>query len=138
MADSRLFIFTFMFLLKQTTVIESLSSAKFSFFQPPKQCFQSDYCYKSDIYRVQSKYYSTKTAYRTAYPANECSLNEFRISGGLICLLVSELFSIKTKLYNSTDCEPSKIFLLIRHGTRLPTSKDIRRFSQMEQVSDKR
>lgn len=137
MADSRLFILTFFLLLKQTTVIECLSSAKLSFFQPPKQCFQSDYCYQSDIYRAQSKYYSTKTAYRTAYPANECSSKEFSISGGLICLRLVNYFN-KNKIECSTDCEPSNIFLLVRHGTRLPPSKDIRRFSQMEQVSDKR
>lgn len=85
MAYFRIFILFFIFLLRQTTVIECLSSTKFSFFQSPKQCFQSDYCYKSDVYRVQSKYYSTKTAYRTAYPAIERSSKDFTISGDLIC-----------------------------------------------------
>lgn len=37
-------------------------------------------------------------------------------------------------LFNNLDCTPSKIWLLIRHGTRLPTAKGIKRFSEMEKV----
>lgn len=32
------------------------------------------------------------------------------------------------------DCIPSKIWLLIRHGTRLPTANGLKRFSEMEKV----
>lgn len=32
------------------------------------------------------------------------------------------------------DCKPSKIWLLIRHGTRLPTVKGIKIFREMEKV----
>lgn len=35
------------------------------------------------------------------------------------------------------DCIPSKIWLLIRHGTRLPTAKGLKRFSEMEKVRNK-
>lgn len=37
-------------------------------------------------------------------------------------------------LLNHLDCKPSKIWLLIRHGTRLPTANGIKRFSEMETV----
>lgn len=35
---------------------------------------------------------------------------------------------------SATDCTPSKIWLLIRHGTRLPTTGGLERFSKMEKV----
>lgn len=35
---------------------------------------------------------------------------------------------------NHSDCKPIKIWLLIRHGTRLPTRNGLKRFSEMEKV----
>ncbi|XP_031618131.1 multiple inositol polyphosphate phosphatase 1-like [Contarinia nasturtii] len=77
-----------------------------------KTCDQNDFCFSLDEDRIHTKYFSTKTAYRTEKSRDK--RHDFEIE----------------------DCTPSNVWLLIRHGTRLTTAKGIKRFSQMEKFRD--
>lgn len=55
----------------------------------------------------------------------------------MVCILMilSKYENTPKFSYGILDCEPSNIWLLIRHGTRLPTANGIQRLSKMEKVN---
>ncbi|XP_055601964.1 multiple inositol polyphosphate phosphatase 1 isoform X2 [Uranotaenia lowii] len=66
-----------------------------------------DYCYSIDSDRTQAKHFSTKTAYEVIRAPTS------------------------NREYIVPNCIPSKVWLLSRHGTRLPGKKDIESLPQI-------
>lgn len=71
-----------------------------------------DYCYSRDRDKPQATRYGTKTPYQVAKGAST------------------------NNNYYVPNCEPQKIWLLSRHGTRLPTAKEIPRMIELQNLRD--
>uniref|UniRef100_A0A336LK28 Multiple inositol polyphosphate phosphatase 1 n=1 Tax=Culicoides sonorensis TaxID=179676 RepID=A0A336LK28_CULSO len=71
-----------------------------------------DYCYSSDRDKSQVLRYATKTAYEFAKGAQ--TNNDYYVP----------------------NCEPKKIWILSRHGTRYPTGKEMKRMADLVNLRD--
>lgn len=71
-----------------------------------------EYCYATDVEKLQTLRYGTKTAYVVAKGAMEF------------------------KDYQVPNCSPTKMWHLSRHGTRLPTRNSIMKMAQLSEVRD--
>lgn len=76
-----------------------------------QQCCE-DYCYDTDTEKPQSAHFGTKTAYQI-------------IKG-----------SDSQRQYVVPNCNPVKIWILSRHGTRLPSVKDIKELKELSNLRD--
>ncbi|KAL5276203.1 MINPP1 family protein [Megaselia abdita] len=71
-----------------------------------------EYCYATDVDKLQTLRYGTKTAYVVAKGVME------------------------PKDYQVPNCSPTKMWHMSRHGTRLPTKNNILKMSQLGDVRD--
>lgn len=72
---------------------------------------QQDYCFGKDTERPQTRQFSSKTAYQIVKGTN------------------------MDKQYQVPGCEPKKMWIFHRHGTRLPTPSTINDAPRLEGVS---
>lgn len=93
-----------------------------------------EYCYQLDSERTQSSHFSTKTAYEIARGTE--AGRQYYVPSTVWFFSIRENRELRTKILFSswTDCNPTKIWLLSRHGTRLPSVKDIQAFRKLEEV----
>ncbi|XP_013107819.2 multiple inositol polyphosphate phosphatase 1 [Stomoxys calcitrans] len=73
---------------------------------------QDDYCFGKDTMRPQTRHFTSKTAYQIAKSTN------------------------MDKQYLVPGCTPQKIWILHRHGTRLPSKSTIQKAPRLEQLRD--
>ncbi|XP_030560735.1 multiple inositol polyphosphate phosphatase 1-like [Drosophila novamexicana] len=73
---------------------------------------QQDYCFGKDTERLQTRQFSSKTAYQIVKGTN------------------------MDKQYQVPGCEPKKIWIFHRHGTRLPTPSTIEAAPRLEEIRD--
>ncbi|EDW17361.1 uncharacterized protein Dmoj_GI16858 [Drosophila mojavensis] len=73
---------------------------------------QQDYCFGKDTERPQTRQFSSKTAYQIVKGTN------------------------MDKQYQVPGCEPKKMWIYHRHGTRLPTPGTIREAPRLEELRD--
>uniref|UniRef100_A0A0A1X3Q6 Multiple inositol polyphosphate phosphatase 1 n=2 Tax=Zeugodacus cucurbitae TaxID=28588 RepID=A0A0A1X3Q6_ZEUCU len=73
---------------------------------------QDDYCFGKDKERPQTRHFTSKTAYQIIKGTN------------------------MVKQYLVPGCKPTKIWILHRHGTRLPTVKTIKAAPKLEKLRD--
>uniref|UniRef100_A0A1B0CIG3 Multiple inositol polyphosphate phosphatase 1 n=2 Tax=Lutzomyia longipalpis TaxID=7200 RepID=A0A1B0CIG3_LUTLO len=78
------------------------------------QCCE-EYCYGTDSDREQARHYATKSAYQIIKSGDS------------------------SRYYSIPNCEPTKFWMLSRHGTRLPSAKDMQKLRgliDVEQIWD--
>uniref|UniRef100_A0A6B2E6E2 Multiple inositol polyphosphate phosphatase 1 n=1 Tax=Phlebotomus kandelakii TaxID=1109342 RepID=A0A6B2E6E2_9DIPT len=75
------------------------------------QCCE-EYCYGTDSERVQARHYATKSAYQIIKSGDS------------------------SRYYNIPNCEPKKFWMLSRHGTRLPSAKDMQKLRGLIDLRD--
>lgn len=73
---------------------------------------QEDYCFGKDRERLQTRQFSSKTAYQIVKGTN------------------------MDKQYDVHGCTAKKIWIFHRHGTRLPTENTIKEAPRLEEVSE--
>ncbi|KAH8395305.1 hypothetical protein KR222_008568 [Zaprionus bogoriensis] len=73
---------------------------------------QEDYCFGRDSERLQTRQFSSKTAYQIVKGTN------------------------MDKQYQVPGCTPKKIWIFHRHGTRLPTPSTIKEAPRLEELRD--
>ncbi|XP_030560896.1 multiple inositol polyphosphate phosphatase 1 [Drosophila novamexicana] len=73
---------------------------------------QQDYCFGKDTERLQTRQFGSKTAYQIVKGTN------------------------MDKQYQVPGCEPKKMWIYHRHGTRLPKTKFIKEASRLEELRD--
>ncbi|EDW05229.1 GH24977 [Drosophila grimshawi] len=73
---------------------------------------QDDYCFGKDAEREQTRHFTSKTAYQIVKGTN------------------------MDKQYQVPGCEPKKMWIFHRHGTRLPTPNTIRAAPRLEDLRD--
>lgn len=78
--------------------------------QRQAQCC-ADYCYALDAERVQAAHFGSKTSYEIAKGPET------------------------TRKYLVPNCSPIKMWILSRHGTRLPQKNTMERLKSLENVS---
>ncbi|KAL7733736.1 hypothetical protein ACLKA6_011467 [Drosophila palustris] len=71
-----------------------------------------DYCFGKDAERLQTRHFSSKTAYQIVKGTNI------------------------DKQYQVPNCEPKKMWIFHRHGTRLPTVNTIKEAPRLEDLRD--
>lgn len=72
---------------------------------------QDDYCFGKDTERLQTRHFGTLTAYQIVKGTNA------------------------EKQYLVPNCRPEKIWILHKHGTRLPSKYTIEQSTRLEEVS---
>ncbi|GAB0089857.1 Multiple inositol polyphosphate phosphatase 1 [Sergentomyia squamirostris] len=75
------------------------------------QCCE-EYCYGTDSDKSQARHYATKTAYRIIRSGDS------------------------SRYYSIPNCEPKKFWMLSRHGTRLPSAKDMQKLRGLIDLRD--
>ncbi|XP_059613076.1 multiple inositol polyphosphate phosphatase 1-like [Phlebotomus argentipes] len=75
------------------------------------QCCE-EYCYGTDSDRAQARHYATKTAYQIIRSGDA------------------------SRYYSVPNCEPRKFWMLSRHGTRLPSAKDMQKLRNLIDLRD--
>ncbi|XP_034480594.1 multiple inositol polyphosphate phosphatase 1 [Drosophila innubila] len=73
---------------------------------------ENDYCFGKDSERLQTRQFSSKTAYQIVKSTNI------------------------DKQYQVPNCEPKKMWIFHRHGTRLPTANTIKEAPRLEELRD--
>lgn len=91
------------------TLITVISSQRFSNYDPDGECCE-DYCLTTDDDRRQVKQFSSKTSYEFVKEKQD------------------------EKYYSIPNCEPVKFWMLSRHGTRLPSVNEIRKFRDLDNL----
>lgn len=95
------------------------------------ECCES-YCYNSDISRDQYRNFATKTPYRLARGTSE----QYAVSGE--ASIAHNVFRIQSVMKPINliykGCEAEKLWILSRHGTRLPSSQSMPLLKELEQV----
>lgn len=93
-----------------------------------------DYCYSNDVNHPQKSQFATKTSYLVAKPAS--TSNNYQIPSEFL-----QFFKLKARGYLIdfflcfVDCTPKKLWTLNRHGTRLPSAKEMSNMKKLEGVS---
>ncbi|XP_055690989.1 multiple inositol polyphosphate phosphatase 1-like [Lutzomyia longipalpis] len=75
------------------------------------QCCE-EYCYGTDSDREQARHYATKSAYQIIKSGDS------------------------SRYYSIPNCEPTKFWMLSRHGTRLPSAKDMQKLRGLIDLRD--
>lgn len=73
---------------------------------------EEDYCFGKDADRLQTRQFTSKTAYQIVKGTNI------------------------DKQYQVPNCEPKKMWIFHRHGTRLPTANTIKDAPRLEEASE--
>lgn len=119
------------FLLFAIVLAAMLSAANC---QRQAQCCE-EYCYELDNERPQSAHFGTKTAYQII-KGSEAGRQYIVPSKRKI--FGEEKFSNRIQyknVLNFSDCNPVKIWMLSRHGTKLPNARSLERLKALEFVS---
>lgn len=104
--------------------------ASIAYGQRQAQCCE-EYCYDLDSERPQSAHFSTKTAYQIAKGSD--AGRQFYVPSKIILTFLHRI--IYKFHYSLADCDPTKIWLFSRHGTRLPGANSIKSLRKLEDVS---
>lgn len=90
-----------------------------------------DYCYVSDKQHLQYAHFNSLTAYDFIRGTDLETQSEIPSK----YFFFHKLFQIFTKQNCFVDCKATKIWMIIRHGTRMPRPNSISHLIKLEDVS---
>lgn len=101
------------------------------FAQRHRTCCE-EYCFVTDQEKLQTKHFSSKTAYEIVKGADYGKQYTVPCKNLTLNLNTSH-YNLNT-LFPISDCKPVKFWLLSRHGTRLPDEKTIDKLPDLQVV----
>lgn len=92
-----------------------------------------DYCYASDKQHLEYAHFNSLTAYDFVRGTDLEAQSE--IPSNIILEITQLLVEILKIIFLFVDCNATKIWMIIRHGTRMPRPNSISHLIKLEDVS---